>query len=102
MESHPSMELDDFTGTPITGNDVKLATMPGKWAAPPAPAIITLMPRARAFVAYSTIRRGVRCADTTVTSHAMFNSSNILAASCITTRSDWLPIMMPTSKFFML
>src|SRR3954468_5624319 len=28
----------DLTGTPITGTSVKAATMPGRWAAPPAPA----------------------------------------------------------------
>lgn len=30
-----------FTGTPTTGKGVIEATIPGKWAAPPAPAIIT-------------------------------------------------------------
>ncbi len=39
------MELDDLIGTPMTGNVVKDATIPGKWAAPPAPAIITFNPR---------------------------------------------------------
>jgi hypothetical protein len=40
-ESHPSIELDDLMGTPITGRVVIEATIPGKWAAPPAPAMIT-------------------------------------------------------------
>ena len=42
--SQPSMELLDKIGTPITGKVVQLATIPGKWAAPPAPAMITLIP----------------------------------------------------------
>ena len=45
------MELEDFTGTPITGKIVFAATMPGKCAAPPAPAMITLIPRAFALIA---------------------------------------------------
>ena len=42
--SHPSILLLDSTGTPITGRGVILATMPGKCAAPPAPAMTTFMP----------------------------------------------------------
>ena len=42
--SHPSIELLLKTGTPITGKVVQLATIPGKCAAPPAPAIITRTP----------------------------------------------------------
>ena len=38
------------TGTPTTGMRVLEATMPGKCAAPPAPAIITFKPRSAAFV----------------------------------------------------
>ena len=34
------------TGTPSTGSRVIDAAMPGRWAAPPAPAMITLRPRA--------------------------------------------------------
>src|ERR1700676_1738668 len=44
IESHPSRELDDLIGTPITGRDVREATIPGKCAAPPAPAIFILNP----------------------------------------------------------
>ena len=67
-ESHPSIELEDFMGTPITGSVVIAATIPGRWAAPPAPAIITFNPLSLAFLAYSIIRSGVRCAETTVSS----------------------------------
>ena len=40
----------DFIGTPITGKDVKDAVIPGKCAAPPAPAIITSIPLIFLFV----------------------------------------------------
>ena len=53
------------TGTPRTGSTVCAATMPGRCAAPPAPAMITSSPRAAALVAYSAIHAGVRCAETT-------------------------------------
>ena len=39
-ESKPSSVLNE-TGTPITGNEVSDAVMPGRCAAPPAPAMIT-------------------------------------------------------------
>ena len=48
------------TGTPITGSVVDAATIPGKCAAPPAPAIITLSPRPAAFCANDCIFAGVR------------------------------------------
>ncbi len=41
------------TGTPSTGSVVRDAVMPGRCAAPPAPAMITLRPRALAPLAYS-------------------------------------------------
>jgi hypothetical protein len=59
-ESHPSMELEERIGTPITGKGVIDATMPGRCAAPPAPAMITLRPRSTALLAYSNIISGVR------------------------------------------
>ena len=58
-ESQPSIELDDFTGTPITGIGVIEATIPGRCAAPPAPAITTLIPLSYAVLAYSTNLSGV-------------------------------------------
>src|SRR5579875_1010604 len=36
------------TGTPMTGSVVREAIIPGRWAAPPAPAMITWMPRSAA------------------------------------------------------
>ena len=47
----------------ITGIIVLDATIPGKWAAPPAPAIITFSPRSKAFELYVKSRSGVLCAD---------------------------------------
>ena len=43
IESRESMPLRAWlcTGTPNTGTMVWAAVMPGKWAAPPAPAIMT-------------------------------------------------------------
>ena len=34
-----------YTGTPSTGTTVLAAIMPGRWAAPPAPAMMALSPR---------------------------------------------------------
>ena len=47
MDSSESRPLSAFdcTGTPSTGSVVLEAAMPGRWAAPPAPAMITSMPR---------------------------------------------------------
>ena len=47
MESSESMPSRYFsgTGTPITGSGVTDASIPGRWAAPPAPAMITWSPR---------------------------------------------------------
>ncbi|MNT00034.1 hypothetical protein D3C72_1344510 [compost metagenome] len=46
-ESSPRRYFDG-TGTPNTGTMVLAAIMPGRWAAPPAPAMIARMPRPRA------------------------------------------------------
>ena len=66
-ESIPPRALD-CTGTPSTGRRVLAAVMPGRCAAPPAPAINTSSPRSCAEAAYSNNRSGVRCAETTRTS----------------------------------
>lgn len=80
----------------MTGSGVSDATIPGRCAAPPAPAMITLIPRSAAPRAYSSIRSGVRWADTTVTSHATPKSSSTAAASAMTGRSESEPMMIPT------
>ena len=53
------------TGTPSTGSIVCAEVMPGRCAAPPAPAMITSMPRDSAPCANSAIQTGVRWAETT-------------------------------------
>ena len=45
-------------GTPKTGINVFAATTPGKWAAPPAAAIKTSVPRSSADFKYSNELRG--------------------------------------------
>ena len=62
IESTPERALL-FTGTPITGRLVIDAIIPGRWAAPPAPAIITFRPLLSAPVAKSIILWGVLCAE---------------------------------------
>ena len=58
----------DSIGTPRTGRSVSEAVMPGRWAAPPAPAMITWNPAALAPRAKSYMRCGVRWAETTLAS----------------------------------
>ena len=82
-ESRPFKALD-FTGTPITGSVVMAATMPGRWAAPPAPAIMTEIPLSLAVLAYSYIRSGVRCALTTRFSNSIPSSESMSTAPDIT------------------
>ena len=69
------------TGTPSTGKIVNAAIIPGKCAAPPAPAMMTSRPLCSADSAYSTNRFGVRCAETTFASCGTPNSSNNSAAA---------------------
>mmetsp|Transcript_21832 Transcript_21832/g.49722 ORF Transcript_21832/g.49722 Transcript_21832/m.49722 type:complete len:225 (+) Transcript_21832:141-815(+) len=95
-ESTPE-RADVFTGTPITGKTVMAATIPGKCAAPPAPAIMHCRPRLSADLAYCTIRSGVRCAETTVHSKGMSSFFNTSQASFMHGRSLSDPIMTPTS-----
>mmetsp|Transcript_3420 Transcript_3420/g.13818 ORF Transcript_3420/g.13818 Transcript_3420/m.13818 type:complete len:268 (+) Transcript_3420:190-993(+) len=88
--------VEGVQGTPITGSGVMAATMPGRWAAPPAPAMMQRRPRAAAERAYSNMRSGVRCALTMVTSQPTPSSSSASAAARMVGRSLSLPIMMPT------
>ena len=83
-------------GTPSTGTGVSDAVMPGRCAAPPAPAIITFSPRDFADLAYWYRRSGVRCAETILVSKGTCNSSRISAAFLSVGQSDWLPMMIPT------
>ena len=53
--------LDRYFGQ----SGVTEASIPGRCAAPPAPAMITRNPRLSAEEPYSIMSRGIRCADTT-------------------------------------
>src|SRR5580704_11291089 len=86
-------------GTPSTGMEVFAAVIPGKWAAPPAPAMMAFNPRPRAAAAYSNSRSGVRCAEITRTSCAIFKRVRVSAADCIVSQSEDDPIMTPTKAF---
>jgi len=66
------------------GSAVIDATMPGRWAAPPAPAMMTRIPRPRAVLAYSHNKSGVRWALTTRFSSPTPNSPSVRTASAIT------------------
>jgi len=98
MESNESNPFNALlsTGTPNTGSVVCAATMPGKWAAPPAPAIITSMPLRSAVSANVAIFLGVRCAEVISLIWPIPKSFRILAASCIVSQSDLLPIRIAT------
>ena len=63
-ESIPFSDVEGI-GTPITGRIVCAAMTPARCAAPPAPAMITRIPRSAAFFAKSALRSGERCADVT-------------------------------------
>jgi hypothetical protein len=81
-------------GTPSTGTRVLAATIPGRCAAPPAAAMITLRPRASAVVAYSNIQSGVRWAETTRVSYRTSRSSSRAQVCCMYSKSD-LPMITP-------
>ena len=85
------------TGTPSTGSTVCAATMPGRCAAPPAPAMITSRPRPSAAGAYSAIHAGVRWAETMWHSCGTPNRSSISSAWRIVSQSDDEPMMTATS-----
>jgi hypothetical protein len=86
----------DGMGTPRTGTSVQAASMPGRCAAPPAPATMTSRPRDSAPFAYSIIHSGVRCAETIRASKGMASSSSTARVSSITARSLRLPMTTPT------
>ena len=97
-ESRPFSAFD-CTGTPSTGRVVLAANMPGRWAAPPAPAMMACRPRASAPAAYSKRRSGVRCAETTRTSWGTPRLSRVSAAARIVSQSEREPMTMPTTAF---
>mmetsp|Transcript_8662 Transcript_8662/g.22841 ORF Transcript_8662/g.22841 Transcript_8662/m.22841 type:complete len:255 (-) Transcript_8662:748-1512(-) len=99
MDSSESLpeSAEDFTGTPITGRGVIAATIPGRCAAPPAPAMIARKPRCSAVAEYSYRRWGVRWADTMVSSKGTPNSVSTSAAARIVGRSESEPMITPTT-----
>ena len=96
------MELEDLMGTPITGSGVEAAITPGRWAAPPAPAIITFMPLSAAPLANSATWSGVLCALRALISKGISMLSKNSAADFITGMSDMLPMMMLTIGFMLI
>src|SRR5438270_8226 len=92
-----STDIDDRSGTPITGSSVCAATTPGSAAASPAPQISTLIPRPAAVFEYSATESGVRCADRTSNSQAIPRASSSSIAACMRARSDSEPTRMPTT-----
>ena len=95
-ESIPLSALD-WMGTPSTGKSVLAAATPARCAAPPAPAMITSIPRPSAPPMYSSTRAGVRCADITRTSWGMPSASSAWDAWLMVSQSDLDPMMIATS-----
>src|SRR3979411_2984262 len=83
-------------GTPNTGSSVSDAVIPGRCAAPPAPAIMILKPAVLAPLAKANNRSGVRCAETMCFSLATPRAVRVSAAWRMVSQSDWLPMMMAT------
>src|SRR5216683_4455981 len=83
-------------GTPSTGRTVWAATTPARWAAPPAAAMMTSMPRASASAVYSVVNAGVRWADMTLDSCGMPNWVSISSAWRMVSQSDLLPMITAT------
>ncbi len=75
---------------------IRDAIIPGRCAAPPAPAMMTCNPRAAAPVANSVSSAGVRCAETIRFSCGMWNFSRISTAQRIVSQSDLLPMTTAT------
>jgi hypothetical protein len=94
-ESTPDSAFDSI-GTPNTGSSVRDAAMPGRCAAPPAPAMMIWNPSALAPLANAYNRSGVRCAETMRASLAMSSAVRVAAAWRMVSQSDWLPMMMAT------
>lgn len=80
----------------MTGRGVEAAIMPGRCAAPPAAAMITLKPLATAEEANSVMRRGVRCAEVMVTWNGMPRVVRSSRPGFRTGRSESDPIVTAT------
>ena len=74
--------------------------MPGRWAAPPAPAMITFSPRSHGRCGHmSASRSGVRWAETMRVSWRIRRARSASRRHVfIVVQSDWLPMMIPTRR----
>ncbi len=98
MASRASMPSSDaLTGTPMTGTGVIAAITPGRWAAMPAPAMMTFIPRPAAPRANFSTASGVRCAERALISKGIPRLSRNSAAFSMTFRSETLPMIMLTA-----
>lgn len=95
--SMPSSE--ELIGTPMTGTGVIAAITPGRWAAMPAPAMMTSMPLPWAFLAKDSTSAGVRWAERALISKGMQKSLRTFAAFSMTGRSEVLPMIILTFGF---
>ena len=95
-ESSPLNALRPHREPPAPAGRYDAANIPGRCAAPPAPATITWIPRPAAVVAYSVSRSGVRWAETTSASNGTPNSRRTPQAARIVGRSLRDPITTPT------
>jgi hypothetical protein len=96
--SNPFKE-EESIGTPITGRAEWAATVPAKWAAPPAPAIKIATPFLSASEIYLRVQSGDRWAEVIANSCVTPNSFNTTAACSITAKSDSLPMTILTNGF---
>ena len=96
-ESRPS-SCASGTGTPMTGSVVTEASMPGRCAAPPAPAMMTRMPRPAAADAERdhALRRAVRRDDLDLVRDAELGRASA-AASAMTVQSESDPMTTATT-----
>ena len=97
MASRPSNI--PLMGTPMTGSGVEAAITPGRAAAMPAPAMMTLMPRALAPLAKVSTASGVRWAESAFTSKGISLSSSHLQAFSMMGKSLVEPMIILTNGF---
>ena len=100
-ESRPFKERVSI-GMPMTGKTVWAAITPARCAEPPAAAIMTFIPLARASLACFITSAGVLWADSTFASYLTPNFLRIPVASFTMGRSESLPIMTETRVFFIV
>src|SRR5699024_2661356 len=72
------------------------AIIPGRWAAPPAPEMMTRTPRSPADFAQANMSSGMRWAETTSALESTRSSSRASAAGVTVGPSEAAPMTMPT------